>query len=165
MDPDRLYREHSPALFRYLQRLCGDPELAADAVQETFLRLLDRPPAEEGVKAWLYRVGTNLVIERSRTSARRLRLLARSPDRAPRQEAPAEPDAELERAERQRAVRQALESLPPRDRTVLLMRAEGFAHREIAEAVGGTTQSMGSILLRAYRKLAAQLNLNAGGPP
>lgn len=134
-------------------------------MQETFLRLLARPPAAEGAKAWLYRVGTNVVIERGRTRSRHLRLLARFPDGAPRPDAPADPQAELERGERQEAVRQALAALPPRDRAALLMRAEGFAHREIAEAVGGTTQSMGSILLRAYRKLAAELNLNAAGPP
>ena len=157
MDVERLYREHSPALFRYLQRLTGDPELAADAVQESFLRLVERPPEEERARAWLFRVATNLVVERGRARTRQLRLLERSPDRVPVGDAPPDPEAELERREREREVRQALEALSPRDRTVLLMRAEGFAHREIAEVVGTTTQSMGSIILRAAGKLAKEL--------
>lgn len=157
MDVERLYREHSETLFRYLLRLTGDPELAADAVQESFLRLVERPPEEERARAWLFRVATNLVVERGRARSRQLRLLERSPDRVPVGDAPLDPEAELERREREREVREALEALSPRDRTVLLMRAEGFAHREIAEVVGTTTQSMGSIILRAAGKLAKEL--------
>lgn len=157
MDVERLYREHSETLFRYLLRLTGDPELAADAVQESFLRLVERPPEEERARAWLFRVATNLVVERGRARTRQLRLLERSPDRVPVGDAPLDPEAELERREREREVREALEALSPRDRTVLLMRAEGFAHREIAEVVGTTTQSMGSIILRAAGKLAKEL--------
>ena len=41
-------------------------------------------------------------------------------------------------------------------RLVLLMREAGFRHRESAEAVGTTTKSVGTMIARALRKLAAQ---------
>jgi len=44
---------------------------------------------------------------------------------------------------------------------VLLMREEGFAHREIAEAVGTTTASVGTMIARALDKLARLLPLDA----
>jgi RNA polymerase sigma-70 factor (ECF subfamily) len=57
-------------------------------------------------------------------------------------------------------VQQALAGLPERDRTLLLMREEGFSHREIAEAVGTTTGSVGTMIARALDKLAAELRLD-----
>jgi DNA-directed RNA polymerase specialized sigma24 family protein len=46
------------------------------------------------------------------------------------------------------------------------MREEGFAHREIAEAVGTTTGSVGTLIARALDRLAQQLPLDAeDGPP
>lgn len=152
-------------LFRYLQRLSGDPELAADAVQETFVRLAERPPEAGALRAWLYRVGTNVVIDSSRTSRRRLRILAGAPECAPLADPPLSPDAALDREERRREVQAALAALGARDRTVLLMRAEGFAHREIAATIGVSTQSVGSIILRAMKKLAVTLGVEGQPEP
>jgi RNA polymerase sigma factor (sigma-70 family) len=69
-------------------------------------------------------------------------------------------DEEYDAADRVRRVHAALARLSTRDRTVLLMREEGFAHREIAEAVDTTTGSIGTIVARALDKLAAELRLD-----
>jgi DNA-directed RNA polymerase specialized sigma24 family protein len=53
-----------------------------------------------------------------------------------------------------------LNQLEPRDRAVLLMREEGFAHREIADAVGTTTKSVGTMIARALEKLSRHLELS-----
>lgn len=156
----RLFQEHHGPLFRYLTRLCGDADAAADAAQEVFVRLIERPPADGVQRAWLYKVGTNLVLEGSRTRTRRARLLETSPARAPM--ADPEPGAHerVETDERRRAVRVALAALPDKERTALLMREEGFSHREIAEMVGTTTGSVGTLLVRALDKLATALPLD-----
>ncbi len=44
MDIQQLFGEHYDVLFRYLVRLTGDPDLAADAAQEAFVRLVEREP-------------------------------------------------------------------------------------------------------------------------
>ncbi len=132
-DFDTLYRRVQPSLFRYLNRLTADPDAAEDAVQEAFVRLLSRPDlGEDAARLWLFTVGTNLVRDRGRMMARRRRLLSAlpvSPSSGPL------PDEALERAERVRGVREALERLPERDRQMLLMREEGFRYAEIAAAV------------------------------
>ena len=53
-----------------------------------------------------------------------------------------------------------MDQLEPRDRTVLLMREEGFTHHEIADAVGTTTKSVGTMIARALAKLAQRLDLD-----
>jgi DNA-directed RNA polymerase specialized sigma24 family protein len=58
-------------------------------------------------------------------------------------------------------VRAALQELETRDRTILLMREEGFSHREIAGAVGTTEKSVGTMIARALAKLAQRLDLDA----
>ncbi|HEX8696095.1 MAG TPA: sigma-70 family RNA polymerase sigma factor [Longimicrobium sp.] len=164
MDAGRLFAEHHASLFRYLSRLTGDPDLAEDAAQEAFARLVERPPPAEHARAWLFRVGTNAARMSARTGTRRRRLLEAAPGRAPVGDAPRAPDDAAELAELRDRVRRALGALPERDRVVLLMREEGFTHREIAAAVGTTTGSVGTMVARALARLAPVLRLDEEEP-
>jgi RNA polymerase sigma factor (sigma-70 family) len=160
MDPARLFEEHHASLFRYLARLTGDPDAAEDAAQEAFVRLMEKPPAPGATRAWLFRVATNAAWLATRTRKRRRRLLEAASDRIPVGDAPAPPDVAAERAQERARVTRALRGLRERDRVILLMREEGFSHREIAQAVGTTTPSVGTLVARALGKLAAQLQLD-----
>ena len=159
MDVEKLFADNYDGLFRYLIRLTGDPDLAADVAQETFVRLIERTPENTGIRAWLYRVATNIVRDESRVRRRRFELLQSAPERVPHGDAPLQPDRALELSEKQFIVRGALSALSERDQTVLLMREGGFSHQEIAEAVGTTTKSVGSMIARALRKLSNELAL------
>lgn len=72
-----LYDEHAGPLWRYVMRLTGDAARAEDVVQETLLRAWQHNPhaaSDDGadgrpVKAWLFTVARNLVID-DRRSAR-----------------------------------------------------------------------------------------------
>jgi RNA polymerase sigma-70 factor (ECF subfamily) len=159
MDATRLFEEHHASLYRYLLRLTGDPDLAKDAVQEAFVRLLATRPREDHLRAWLFTVATNVVRAWSNERRRRAALLERSQGRAPAGDAPPDPSDVATANERQAAVRAALAQLSEKERTVLLMREEGFAHREIADAVGTTTGSVGTMIARALDKLAAAMTV------
>jgi RNA polymerase sigma factor (sigma-70 family) len=158
-----LFEDHHASLFRYLARLSGDADLAADAAQEAFVRLIegDGKSGASAPRAWLFTVGTNLVLEGGRTRARRARLLDREPGRAPIGEAPVDAHARVESEERRRVVSIALLALSEKERTALLMQQEGFSHREIADVVGTTTGSVGTLLARALDKLASALPLDS----
>lgn len=161
LDVTRLFDEHHQSLYRYLVRLSGDVDLAADAVQEAFLRMMTRPPQREGgERAWLFTVGTNVILETARKRSRRGRLLAVAEGRSPIGDPPRDPHEIVEADERRRVVRDALAMLSEKERTALLMREEGFSHREIAEAVGTTTGSVGTLVARALDKLSGVLTLD-----
>lgn len=153
----KLFRDHHDELYRYLVRLTGDADGAADIAQETFIRWVEHKPADSQVRAWLFKVATNLARDGIRVQARRSTLLRESPDCAPIGDRPDQPDQLIEAEERRQAVRRALDSLSERERTILLMREEGFSHREIADAVGTTTKSVGTMLVRALRTLSSEL--------
>ena len=159
MDAAELFRENHVPLSRYLYRFLGDADAAADVAQEAFVRLLERGPREHP-RAWLFKVATNLALETARTRRRRWQLLAGAADRAPVADAPPLPDAARESQERRAAVQRALLTLSEKERMALLMREEGFAQREIAEAVGTTTQSVGTLIARALAKLADRIDLD-----
>lgn len=160
MDATRLFQEHHHALCRYLLRFTGDADLASDAAQEAFVRLLEKPPREGSERAWLFRVATNVARESARARSRRWLLLVHSPARAPHGDPPAGPEAALESRERRDRVQRALLDLSSKERMALLMREEGFTQREIADAVGTTTKSVGTLIARSLEKLAPRLGLD-----
>jgi RNA polymerase sigma-70 factor (ECF subfamily) len=161
---DTLFRAHHEALYRYAVRLTGDPDLAADATQEAFVRMIEGKPEGRNPRAWLFTVATNYVRERARTGSRRRELRAGATARlAP--DRPATPEEVLDSTRAADRVRQGLDHLPERDRTLLLMREEGFTHREMAEAVGTTTGSVGTMIARALDKLALVLDLDGETEP
>lgn len=152
-----LFRREHGALCRYLLRFAGDEDLAADAAQDAFVRLLERPPTPGAERTWLFRVATNAAIDAVRMRARRASLRLEAGGRLPHGDPPAAPDRGVEEEERKRAVHAALAGLSEKERAALLMREEGFRHEEIARALGTTTKSVGTLLGRALRKAAALL--------
>lgn len=158
---EELFERHRDELYRYVARYTGDADLAEDVVQDVFVRLAERPPRrDDEMRGWLYRVATTIAIDALRGSRRRLALVQQRPADVPVADPPDDPAESVERAELRQRVRAALMELNEKDRAVLLMREEGFAHREIAEAVGTTTKSVGTMIARALEKLAQRLDLD-----
>jgi RNA polymerase sigma-70 factor (ECF subfamily) len=145
-----------PSLFRYCNRLTGDPDQAEDVAQEAFFRLLDRKAVgtEASLRSWLFMVATNLVRDAGRTRETRRRILSGFP---PAENIPG-PEKDLERVEEIARVRRTLEVLSERDRRMLLLRQEGFSYREIADLVGVSHRSVGTILARALQRFSTELS-------
>ena len=152
MDLEGAFASHHPALFRYLYRLTGDADTAADIAQESFVRLLDNPVPETKVRSWLFTVATNLVRDRARMRERRRRLLLQYGK--PSTYSPERPDEALERDETIDSLHAALDQLSPRDRQLLMLREEGFRYSEIARLVGVAPGSVGKLLARALERFA-----------
>lgn len=155
---EHLFKTEYARLFRYLDRLSGEPDLAADLVQEAFIRLYRRGTMPDRPQLWLVTVALNLFRNARSTRSRRLRLLSRWTEAAE----PAEPDTGAS-SENSTTVRAALDRLPPRERELLLLRAEGYSYREMAEALELKEASVGTLLARAKR--AFRLVYEGGDAP
>lgn len=160
MDVGRLFEQHHGALLRYLVRLTGDLDAAHDAAQEAFARMVSKPPRNEHPRAWLFTVATNVVRARANTGRRRAALLEAGSAKAPHSDPLPSPEQAAVAAAERRRVRAALDALPEKERVMLLMREEGFSHREIAQAVGTTTGSVGTMLARALDRVTVMLALD-----
>ncbi len=165
---DDAFREefdrHFASLFRYLDRLSGDPDLAADVAQEAFIRLYRRGSLPERTAPWLAVVARNLFQNARSKSRRRRRLLAGGQARRTMGDANPSPATSLEAASVRRSARKALDRLPEREREMLLLRYEGFSYREIAETLGLKETSVGTLLVRAKDAFRRALE-DAGDAP
>ncbi|HEX6059888.1 MAG TPA: sigma-70 family RNA polymerase sigma factor [Gemmatimonadaceae bacterium] len=146
-----LFGAHFDRLYRYLDRLSGEPELAADLAQEAFVKLYARGSLPDQPEAWLISVAMNLFRNVRTTRARRRRLLTASRAEAVLADPPPSPDRAASGPDSRGRVRSAVERLPERERQMLLLRAEGYSYRDIAAALAINEASVGTLLARAKR--------------
>lgn len=160
--PDDLadvYRTTYPALVRFLYRKVWDAERAEDLAQEAFSRALTHRP--ENPRGWLFVVAANMARDEARRAARERRhltLLAGEP----REQTPA-PEEALDDESRRRRVREALHTLTPRDREVLLLWDAGLSYDDIAAQTGLARTAVGTTLARARRRLVDAYGRGASG--
>ncbi|SIN86535.1 RNA polymerase sigma factor [Vannielia litorea] len=161
----RLIVLYGPGLQRYAAQMLPRPDEAEDVAQEVFLRAWRHAgrydPARAAVSTWLYRIATNLCIDRSRrTGFRRFLGLEAAP------EAPTDtpgPHRQLEGRQRLAATRAALRQLPPRQRQALVLRAAGeLSTAEIAATLGVTPGAAEQLLVRGRAALRLMLEPDHG---
>ncbi len=117
-----LYLEHGEEIRRFLIGLLRDPHLAADVLQATFAKLVERghESREETRKAWLFRVAYHEAMYVRRRGAVGDRVVQQVAWMLP--EASEHAEGPLLRFEIVDRVRRALEELPPDQRQVVRMR-------------------------------------------
>ena len=147
-----LFNAHFGRLVRVLDRLSGEPELAADLAQEAFIRLYRRGASPEAPEAWLISVALNLFRNARSSDRRRRELLTLERGAALHSQAPEPEDAQDDEAQLRQRVRGTLARLTERERQLLLLRADGFDYREIAHALSLREASVGVMLARAKQR-------------
>jgi RNA polymerase sigma-70 factor (ECF subfamily) len=156
MDSDTFagfYERSARPLWAYLARVSGDPALADDLLQESFIRFLaaDAPTdGEVASRRYLFRIGTNLLRDHWR------RPRHSSIDEVPEDRVPLA--GTTEQSDSAILLGPALQQLKPRARQLLwLAYAEGYSHQEIAAITGLASPSIRLLLFRARRQMARLL--------
>jgi RNA polymerase sigma-70 factor, ECF subfamily len=158
----RLYEAHRGAVHAYFTGRTGDPHLAADLMQDVFLRawqqldqLADMP--EDGRRAWIFTVARNLSVDAHRhrlTQVGTQQALAREPARPPQPASTA-----VIAAERVAVVGEAIRRLPEPQRVALTMAAAGgMTSAELAAALGVPAGTVRYRLSLARRAVAEALD-------
>ena len=159
-----LFNAHFNRIYRYLNRLSGDRELAADVAQEAFVKLYQRGSLPDAPEAWLISVAMNLLRNAKSTQSRRLMLLTPARGEGVLSDPPLGPDESVEAGDSRRRVRLTLNRLPERERRMLLLRAEGYSYRDIAAALHLNEASVGVLLARARRAFREIYEESFGAP-
>ena len=163
-------------------RMLGSFDEAEDAVQETLMRAWRRREAFDGsaLRAWLYRIATNVCLDAIRRSNRRPRSrsleslgevpwLQPYPDRLLDQVAPreTEPDAiAVGRETIELAFLAAIQLLPARQRAVLILRdVVEWSANETATLLEMSVAAVNSALQRARATMRANGPHGRAGPP
>ncbi|MEM9183379.1 MAG: sigma-70 family RNA polymerase sigma factor [Pseudomonadota bacterium] len=146
LDPDQVFREHYPQVYRLALSMAGNPADAEDISQETFLAVFRGLKSFRGdalISTWIYRITVRVA---TRWLARR------GPVREPsftegRADAPIPID-----------LNSALQRLPVTSRMIIgLVAVEGLSHREVAELLGIPEGTVASRLFTARKRLTELL--------
>ena len=137
---DLIVERYRRDVYRISYRMTGSHEEADDVAQETFLRAwgaLRSFRGDSALKTWLFRIAMNLSINLGRSiSTRRTQPLQGDPPVRVRPGAIPETEKELLDDEEARRLKRAVETLPPRQRQVVILHAfEEMAFGEIARVL------------------------------
>jgi RNA polymerase sigma-70 factor, ECF subfamily len=167
-----LYSELAPAVHRFLRDLLNDDALAADALQEAFVRAfrrVDTLPRGTRLAAWVFGIARNVSLELRRARGRARRVLVEADARMACRVADLRarsPEAQLLDREAVIVVTRALALLPEDRRAALLLRLDhGLAYDEIARVMGWSLSKVKVEIFRAREVLRATLDAYRGGVP
>ena len=154
---DILVRQYQQDIYRLAFRMTRNAEEARDLAQDAFVQAYKSLASFRGqsrFSTWLYRIAMNLCLTHLKSAAR---------------QDPAEVDGTLadHRAdsltvlladERDRALAEAIDALPPQQKATLTLRIhQGLGHKEIAETLGCSEGTAKANYFHAVRALQRKL--------
>jgi len=166
-----LVRRYGDSILGYLMRMSGNHHQAEDLFQETFKRVHEKAHTFRGgqFKSWLFTIATNVAIDGLRRR-RRMRVVSLNQrldctDQDSEELSAValaddshEPSQEAAKAEQAEHVRDAIESLPARQRaTLVLAYYQQLSYPKVAEVLGCSLGTVKTQMYRALRTLAQKL--------
>lgn len=161
-----LYQRHRAPLWRYLTRLLGSTALGEELYQEVWQKVIQQRSQFSGApfKPWLYRVAHNLALDQLRRNQRAPMqslddMVANFPNVLDSHRSEDSPEAWQLNEEQHQRLLQALAELPPEQRDVVLMKAEGdLTLEQMGELTGQGRETVKSRLRYALAKLKGVLS-------
>jgi len=159
-----LVAENKDAVYRLCYKVLRSREDAEDMAQETFIsayRSMDSFRSEANIKTWLYRIALNKCLDfrRKQSAQKRMAFLQSifGNSAAVRQLKSAvslSPERPVEDDERRAILDTALNQIPEKQRTALLLsKTEGLSQKEIAETMNISVGAVESLISRAKENL------------
>ena len=154
---DAIFRTWYAPLVQFAERMLRDRDAAEETVQDVLLELWKRRESlvlQGSPQAYLFQSTRN----RSLNRLRHLRVETREEFDTDTLPAQASADASAAEEEIEVALREAVDSLPPRCRQVFeLNRVQGLKYAEVADALGISVKAVEAHMARALRTLRERL--------
>lgn len=163
-----LDKYHAP-IINFSYRFLGNKTESEDLAQEVFLRIYrsaSNYTPQAKFSTWIYRIAKNLVLnelrrKKTQKTSSLEEMISTEEGERQRQFSDDKPSAlqKLEKQDLADAVRKALDSLPPNQRTaVVLSKYEGLSYEDIAKIIGCSVSAVKSLLNRAKVTLKEKLS-------
>lgn len=144
---EQLYRRYGPAVLRRGRAILGNEEMAQDLLQEVFMQVVEqrgRFRGEASPMTWIYRITTNLALNRLRDGRRRDELL---------REKQAPPGAVEPLVEARLTLAAILLDVPEELRAIAIYHhVDRMSHAEIAGILGVSRRTIGNRLEEFHRR-------------
>ena len=149
---------HAQGVRNVIYRMCGDPQIAEDAAQETFIQAWTHLPSyrpQTSLRNWLYRIAVNAATDLLRKEKH---ILPNALEDLQLRDPQLGPEALFFEEERTALIQKAILSLPEASRVVLVLREyEGMSYHEIADALDIPVGTVMSRLNYARKSLKDKL--------
>ena len=168
---DKIMLKHKDRVFNLCYRFMGDLQEGNDMAQETFVKVytsLKKFRMESSLTTWLYRIAVNTCKNRLKSTHFRNRKKAVSfagpgddagnnPEMTMKDDGPT-PNGLLLRKEKMLLIQKAIEKLPEKQKSVIVLRdMEGLSYEEISKITGYPLGTVKSKLARARLGLRKRL--------
>jgi RNA polymerase sigma-70 factor (ECF subfamily) len=154
---EQLFSLHQGEIYAYLLRMLRDPELAADFTQDTFIkayRAYDSLEDRAHARAWLYQIAHRVALD----EMRRRRIIRFLPWTGESRGAVPSAEHEVMELRLSGELQRALERIPERQRSALLLaELHDLTGLELAAALGVSHVAARALLTRARESLRVAL--------
>jgi len=158
----QLFEQYQHLVFNICFRMTGNREDAEDAAQDVFLKIFHQIGnfrGEAKLSSWIYRLTVNTCLKTARR--KKLEYWFSLDFFFQEQEEPARenlPDEQIESSETEILVQRAIQQLPPRQKTALILqRYENLSAEEIARIMETSLSAVEALLHRARENLTEKL--------
>lgn len=161
---EEAFSKHYHELEAHLRNKTGSPDLAADLIQDTFIRFkktLETSSSVGNIRAYLFRIARNLLIDHHRKTQSQNTESVDGMELDNLHHPTDNPARLLEHQERLMNIQKAIDRLPARSREVFLMaRVQGMSFVEIGASLGISPKTAFSHMTRALVTLKSLLDDN-----
>ncbi|TGK01582.1 sigma-70 family RNA polymerase sigma factor [Leptospira langatensis] len=158
-----LYESCKNTVYHFLLKLSGNPEIAEDLTQETFLKafeVMDRfDPNRGSFSSWSCTIGKNLYFKHFNRTKKEFGNVSINIENFPElSDGNHEDPLDLEKNSISSALKQGVSSLPEPEKSIILLKEiQKKTLRETAEALGISERTVSRRLLSAFRILRTYL--------
>ena len=161
----QLFEQYQHFVYNICYRMSGNREEAKDNTQDVFIKIFHAIGEFRGnskLSSWIYRIAVNTCLKKERRKKRdswiSLEFLFQDKKGFQPTSLEATPDQQMEISETEYRVQQAIQRLPVRQKTALvLQRYENLSYQEIAQVMDIGLSAVESLLHRAKENLAKTL--------
>ncbi|MCX8028496.1 MAG: RNA polymerase sigma factor [Brevinematales bacterium] len=149
---NELYNKYSKLLIKFVYRYTRDVDMSVDVVQETFVKLLEnikRYSPRGSFKSFLFKTAINIIRDRKRKEKR---------DRKMFEEITQSFSYNDDSESMKEQIMDIIDSLPDRDKEMIIFRLEGYKIEEIAEFEGCSVRTVKRVLKRVISEIKSKIS-------